>query len=357
MNIAPYCPTLPIRPSTSFLQNLRKTPGRKLGWKGFKTYNSPAIAIYHIQTPLDSYHGIITLTSVDDFLTSKVLPHEKTLVKREKSTLHRLQQNQGMYKPILLTYHPNEDIDRRSRLFTIDHPPDFIYSDAHQQSRHLMWLVKDPLEQKIFQKLFKSIPYCYLADGHHRAKSIMRWQGDENAPKHILTAYFDLDEVRVSPYNRVILKGLRANSNFEKRIKKYVKILHHRSEPPQQKGTLLIVMNHKTLYCRWRKSVLKKAAENHPALLDTFLLNEFLLKKALGLKKIRSNRDIAYIEGQGGVGKVLQKVQEHSDHIGFCLFPILEKDFVACSKASLMLPPKSTWFRPRLPGGLICQRF
>ncbi len=357
MKIAPFCPTLPKNPSLQFFKNLRDQPPSKIGWKGFKTQKRPSLVVYHIQTPLDSYHGIIALTSREDFANLHVLPHEKTLVKREKATLARLQKNRGMYKPILVTYPQHDEINEQSRLFAIENEPDFVYEDPLSKSRHVLWLVKEGSLIKSFKHLFRSVPFCYLADGHHRAKSMLRWPSSKQRPQHILTAYFDLDEVRVSPYNRLILNGLRKVRDLEQALSRYVKILDRGRTPPRQKGTFLVVTNHATWLCAWRKSVLNQAIKSNPHLLDTYLLNEYVLKKVLGLKKIRSNKSIEYIEGQGGVTRMSQKVAESQDHLGFCLYPILEEDFVGCSHGSLMLPPKSTWFRPRLTGGLICQRF
>ena len=176
MQIRPFIASLPKNPSPQFFKTVRKLDSSRINWQDFHTTSTESFIIYHLQTPLHTFRGIVALTAIDDFANFRVLPHEKTLLKKEVRTLARLRRNKGMYKPILLTYQPNDSVSELCMLTAIDSDPDYIYEDDTAQSRHLMWLVKDAKTQKILQQEFQKIDRCYLADGHHRAKSLLRWR-------------------------------------------------------------------------------------------------------------------------------------------------------------------------------------
>ncbi len=201
------------------------------------------------------------------------------------------------------------------------------------------------------------IDRSYLADGHHRAKSLLSWSKKRGAPSHVLTAYFNFDEVHVSPYNRVVLNGLKLAPDAIVQINQFAIEVDQSNLPPAAKHEFLAIYRGQSKRYRWKTKTLQKAARKNPQLLDSYLINRFVLKRIFGLKKIRENNQIVYMEGLGGTANVVKKVMEHDNNVGFCLFPISEQDFVNSSQSFKMLPAKSTWFQPRLPSGLIIQRF
>ena len=357
MHILPFKPFLPRHPKHKLFKQIRSLSKDQLTKKTFHHISKPALVLYHIQTPLRTFRGLVCLTALEDLKTGKIAPHEKTLAHREKLTLQGLMEKKGMYKPVLITYPRSASVDQSMRLVAIENDADYIYLDKSASIRHVIWIITDKQLIQKLQQQFMFVEHSFLADGHHRANGMLRWYEDKTGPQEILTAYFDFEQVTVSPYHRIVKQGKILQPDFDKRVNELAFEVKNGNPIPTQKHEFLMMTNDRSQKFKWKDSTLQKAARKGIELLDADILNEFVLRKIFGIKKVTKSDQIIYVEGDGGIGKVQRSVATDKSNVGFCLFPISEQDFVNASLASKTLPPKSTWFQPRLTSGLIMHKF
>ncbi|MEL7020316.1 MAG: DUF1015 family protein, partial [Bacteroidota bacterium] len=228
---------------------------------------------------------------------------------------------------------------------------------------HTFWKVSDADEIEYIQQLFQDkIPATYIADGHHRTSTLallnrrMKKEQPDKQYNQLLSAFFPTTELEVLDFNRVI-DGLEevSLSTFMAKIAQLFNIeILAAPVKPKRKYQILMYVNREWFLLTWRKKVLKKIDKNKPeALLDANLLNEKVLRDICDIEDIRTGTQVYYIEGPKGVEGVRRKVLKKSDSVGFCLYPVDLQDLMRVADHGRSMPPKSTWFEPRIKNGLI----
>ncbi len=327
----------------------------------FKQRKQDGMYIYRIDEARRSYTGLLSLASMEEYEQGHIKVHEHTLATKEQRQIQLLMHRRAVVKPVLLTYPAVEDITRLLKKHMKEKDPFVHYYFEDEDEHHWVWEIKDEKSLGKLQQLFvEQVPVAYIADGHHRtaAMSRLRKQAeDEGLPAcydYLLTAFFPTNELDVFEFNRVatdmdqlspagLMARLSALANIEP-LQKY--------EAPRQKHEWLLYLQNEWFRLRWRPEALAAYAEEE-VVLDVSLLNELVLQKLLNIKDPRTDARLKYVEGPRGIDVFEQMVQKSENRLGFVLFPVAMEDFLHIADAGKVLPPKSTWFEPRMRNGLL----
>jgi uncharacterized protein (DUF1015 family) len=330
------------------------------GW--YKQMES-SICIYQIAAKGHIHTGVLALNDIHDFDQGKIKKHEKTLTKREEEYFELLCRWKAVIKPVLLTFAPNPDLTTWINAYLSVHTSSFNIAIPEYDEVHSYWLVTDPSKITDIKAIFEKIPAVYIADGHHRTTAIanMHKRTDEEKQgldfSHLFAAYFPDDQLDILGYHRVVaLDNEAAAEQFIVSIKdKFGLVVLQEPRLPLHKREVIVV--YQGQFYALDFSVHNPKSEAFPAVhdsytLDTALLNDLVFNDILGVENVRSDKRITYLDGASGWTGMLQTTQQDHKKIGFLLFPVAIGDLYHLSDQGDSLPPKSTWFEPRIRSGL-----
>ncbi|MEE9439044.1 MAG: DUF1015 family protein [Saprospiraceae bacterium] len=332
----------------------------------FRKSSQESIYVYQLKTENRVHKGIITSTEIGDFINGKVLKHENTLAAKEQIMMNLMLQNKAMVKPVLLAYDNVIEIDAFiNKIISTENPFFEINFDTNQEV-HTIWQVTDGDVVNVVSQYFKNkVPHCYIADGHHRVKTSIllhtaNKSNDQLGAKldNVLSIYFSWDELAVYDYNRCIdVFQNHSPLQFMASLSQYFKIKPiKRAKRPKQKHEMTMVMYGEWYRLRIKPSILANHSDE-VVLFDTFILNEYVLKAILGIENAREDIRIHYLDGVAGPEGMENLVAKKETRVGFCLFPINYSDIKIIADNDKTLPPKSTWFEPRIKNGIIIKDF
>lgn len=321
-----------------------------------------ALYIYQIETKTGRHTGLVSLNEVEDFFAGKVRKHEATLGERENHQLELFLRWDAVLKPILLTYPPVAAINDWLEEYARKHRP-VLRAHFKANGRHRIWAVHNERDIGKIQELFsKHVHRVYIADGHHRTSTMaLLHEQREKYPAydfdHLFCAFFPTNQLDILDYNRVVEmpKGM-SGGRFVALISRLFDI-----EPlstarrPADKHEITMFFRKEWYALHWRAEILQKAAlEQKNVVLDATLLNEQVLGDILHIRDVRSDARVSYIDGSKGI-EGLKKAAQRRNRVGFALYPVHIADLMRLADAGENLPPKSTYFEPRLKSGLIVQ--
>jgi uncharacterized protein (DUF1015 family) len=312
---------------------------------------APAYYVLAIDTT-HRHLGLVALTDVHDLLDGHIKKHEKTLAAREAQYFDLLQEWRAVIKPVLLAY---ADRERRMTAWITEFannraPVMSMFFDKTQET-HTLWAITEPEDQAAVAQLMSEVSSVYIADGHHRTTTIARMYQDDGAGSgldfsHIYSAYFAADQLSILGYHRVVGVAVEQDHLLEQLKTHFeVAVVADDVAPTQTHEILMLRSGQQALMLRWKGT--------DPHALDAQLLNELILQPVLGIEDARTDKRIKYVEGTKGVQGVRAALTD--DSVGFVLHPIAFDTMAAISDQGGTLPPKSTWFEPRLKSGLIVQ--
>ncbi len=304
--------------------------------------------------------GLVGCASVDDYWNDKIKKHEKTRKEKEEDRCNHIRYTNAHTGPIFLTYRDNEEINSIVANHLTSTPVyDFISEDnVHQK----VWVIKDNETIDKIQKIFNSVDCFYVADGHHRsaAAAIVGKERQKANPNHkgdeeynfFLAVLFPASHLMIMDYNRVV-KDLNGNSKeeFLEKISRVCNI-----EPvaqqykPQAKGEIGMYLQN-----QWYKLVIKPEffSSNNPVeLLDISILQNQILAPILGIDDPRTSKRIDFVGGIRGLGELERRVDSGEMAVAFAMYPTTINELMAIADAGKIMPPKSTWFEPKLKDGL-----
>jgi uncharacterized protein (DUF1015 family) len=321
---------------------------------------SPAIYLYrqrmgsHIQT------GIVAGASVDEYEADLIKKHEHTRpVKEDDRTRHidALNANTG---PVFLTYKARPAIDELVARLTAAEPTyDFVAPDGIQ---HVLWVVDDPTDRESLLAEFAKVPELYVADGHHRSAAGTRiraqrrdansaHRGDEPY-NYFLSVVFPDNQMKILDYNRVVkdLNGLDSGE-FLAKVQADFKIEAVDDGRPRERLNFGMYLEGQW----WRLRAREGSFPNDDPVnsLDVAILQNNLLAPVLGIGDPRSDERIDFVGGIRGLKELEQRVNSREWAVAFALYPTSIDQLFSVADAGLVMPPKSTWFEPKLRSGLI----
>ncbi len=303
--------------------------------------------------------GLVGCASIDDYMNNIIKKHEKTLAKKEKDRINHVNITDANTGPIFLTYRKNTAINMTVSLWMNEKEP--VYNFEADDVLQTVWVVDDTEIINRLSSLFKDIEYLYIADGHHRCASAVKvgqmrreenpnYTGNEEFNYFLAVAFPD-NELEIMDYNRVVkdLNGMssdeflsRVFENFE--IKKENEPYH-----PTERHTFGMYLDKEWYSLKAKKSVIN---ENDPvARLDVSILQESLLEPILGIQDPKNDSRIDFVGGIRGLGE-LERRAKTDMRLAFSMYPTTTDDLIAIADAGKIMPPKSTWFEPKLLSGL-----
>jgi uncharacterized protein (DUF1015 family) len=326
----------------------------------FLSDKTPHFYIYRLIMGEQSQTGIAATFSVEDYNKNIIRKHEKTRKEKEEDRTNHIITTEAQTGPVFLTYRGvssiNEVVDKAAK--EVDPVYDFTAEDG---IRHTIWIFPDEYKALIVKEIAK-VKNLYIADGHHRAASAGRAQKfeRENNPHHIgmeeynffLAVLFPAEQLKIFPYNRVVsdLNGM-SKDEFFKKISESFYIEKNNFSVPNESKTFSMYFEGKWYFIKPNKNILPSAkiSEN----LDVSILQNYLLKPVLGIDDPRTDSRIDFIGGIKGAAELERIVNSGKAAAAFSLFPVSVEDLIKISDAGEIMPPKSTWFEPKLRDGLL----
>jgi len=328
----------------------------------YKEESEEDIYVYDIITPTRLYSGVLTCIDIHDYIDGKIMPHESTLSAKERDMTSLFLERNAMIKPVLLSYKKNNTIEQ-------------IVSDAHSakpfyeveigNERHVLYKLNNKDVLKKLSETFKyDVSKAYIADGHHRcATSAKLYQASNeeaqsNAHKKFLCVLFPFDQLVIHDYNRIVdIVNIISPTMFMARISRLCEIKPlPKAAKPKRKFEMTMYILGEWYLLRWKNAVVTKYAIQS-VILDGAILNREVLNKILDIKDVREDPRLKYVEGIAGVEGVVSKADKSLFRIAFCIYPVQMSEIVQIAEVHKTLPPKSTWFEPRIKNGLIGKAF
>jgi uncharacterized protein (DUF1015 family) len=301
--------------------------------------------------------GVVGCVHVDDYERDVIRKHEKTRQDKEDDrTRHVLTLNANA-EPVFLTYRGRPEIDGLVEGISAGSPPLYDFT-APDGVRHTVWTVPDP---ETLAGAFGGVPVAYVADGHHRSASAWRAGKELRAknPTHrgdeeynwFLAVLFPDDQLRILPYNRVVrdLQG-QTPAQVLDRLGALGTLNPTRDPSPERSGVFGIYLDG-----QWYRLELDPRGIDHSdpiASLDVSLLQDRVLAPILGIGDPRTDKRVDFVGGIRGTGELQRRVDSGEMAIAFSLHPTSLEQLMAVSDAGQVMPPKSTWFEPKLRSGL-----
>ncbi len=324
----------------------------------YKELGKESLFVYRIKNGDRSHVGILTLTDVKEMSKRNVMKHEKTLAAKEQQMMHLIIQRNALVKPVLLGYKSNSQIKKIVHAVTKEKPLLNIPFKAEDEV-HTVWQIKDENTVSGLVKAFSKIKKAYIGDGHHRSTTIKLLSQSKELGKDaqrfklFYTAYFPFEELRICDYNRAVdINEIMSIPEFIVGLSKYFDITPiDGPQKPKKKHHVTTYIDGNWYRLKWRAAYLPGGKKK--ILLDSALLNKHIFGTILGIKDVRVDTRISYFGGTQPLGKIENAVRKMGKGIGFCIYPVSVKELTALADSGETLPPKSTWFLPRLRSGVI----
>lgn len=310
-------------------------------------------------------YGLVVGASVDDYLTGKIKKHELTRKEKEVDRMHHIEINNANIEPVFLSFPTNEVLERVIAQTAKTQPEyDFVSEDG---IGHTLWCISDDAVINEITEAFAKIPYLYIADGHHRTAAAAH-VGEEKAkadPNHtgkeeynyLLAVCFPESHLKVMDYNRVVkdLNGLTDEEFLKKVGEKFV---------VEDKGTEIYppaALHNFSLYLggKWYSLTAKEGTydDNDPiGVLDVKISSDYILRDILNIVDLRTDKRIDFVGGIRGLGELKDRVDSGEMKMALALYPVTMRQIIDIADSGNIMPPKATWFEPKLRSGLIIHK-
>ncbi|MBP5473305.1 MAG: DUF1015 domain-containing protein, partial [Bacteroidales bacterium] len=331
------------------------------GW--LKQDAEPHFYIYAQTMNGRTQYGIVGCASVDDYLNGIIKEHELTRPDKEEDRMVHIRINNANMEPVFFAYPAVEEIDAIVKDITDNQEPeyDFVSSDGFG---HHFWVIEDAETNNKIEKLFaEKVPYTYVADGHHRtaAAALVGKEKRTQNPDYdgteefnfFMAVHFPDNQLKIIDYNRVIkdLNGL-SNEDFINSLSKSFDV--EKVGPEIYKPSKLHEFS-MYLDSNWYRMNAHDDTydDNDPiGVLDVTILTEQILAPLLDIQDLRRSKRIEFVGGIRGLGELKRRVDSGEMKVAFALYPVSMKQLITIADSGNIMPPKTTWFEPKLRSGL-----
>ncbi len=320
---------------------------------------SPFYYLYELVMEGRAQTGIVACASVDDYSCGVIARHENTREEKEQDRIRHVDVTNAHTGPIFLAYRSQEELNGLVALEKKKTPLyDFISEDG---ICHRVWKIEDPQKAEEIHRIFSGIPRVYIADGHHRAASAVKvaamrreanpsWTGNEEF-NYFLSVLFPDDQLMIMPYNRVVqdLNGL-TREEFLKKTERYFVVTERgrKAFSPEQKGQVGMYLDGIWYQLDARPEI---CTDDPVKGLDVSILQDRILGPLLGIGDPRTDSRIRFVGGIRGLSE-LERLVDSGAAVAFSMYPTSIRELFEVADAGLLMPPKSTWFEPKLRSGL-----
>lgn len=330
----------------------------------FVTEESACYYLYELTMQGRSQTGIVGCASVDDYVSGVIKKHENTRPEKEEDRIRHVETCEAQTGPIFLAYRENDKITSIQNEKKKEKPLYAFVSD--DGIRHRVWRIWEEDLIRRISAIFQGISDIYIADGHHRAASAVRvgirrraahpcYTGEEEF-NYVLSVLFSDRELMILDYNRVVgdLNGY-TEQEFLQSLEQEFFVEKAGDVPykPERKGRIGMYLNH-----RWYRLQKKERGEPQTPVeaLDVTVLQESVLSPILKIQDPKTDPRIQFVGGIRGLGE-LERLVDKNGGVAFSMYPTSMEELFAVADAGLLMPPKSTWFEPKLRSGLFIHRF
>lgn len=328
-------------------------------------HQSPESSYYilEITSGNKKHSGLIVSLDINDYSKGKIVKHEKTIASSEQEMLKMLLHRGAMVKPVLLCHPEIKEISKEIQKLKKKKGPFLALSTTVGPHEYNLYQVSQKDGEELAQLYKSMVPKVYIADGHHRCSTgekLYNLQGDKKGKdySHILAALFPFDQLDILDYNRIV--QLPYNLKLTRFIAELSKVCDvqyiGKPEKPQRKHDITMCLQDEWYLLTWKDAVLKKY-KKMPAVLDAALLDKEILEILLEIKDVRTDGRVDYVSGDQGPERVEEKARSSDHHVGFCIYPVQFDELVKVSDSGGTLPPKSTWFEPRMINGFVVKAY
>jgi len=340
---------------------------RKFQEKGWLVEDSDDYLYIYAQTMNGkTQYGLVACASVQDYLDGIILKHELTRPDKEEDRKKHVRVTNANMEPVFFSYPANAGVDSIVSAVVSDNAPEYDFVTIDGIGHHF-WVIRDKKIIDELISLFAGIPYVYVADGHHRTAAAAL-VGDEKKlsnPNHkgteeynyFLAVHFPDDQLTIIDYNRVVkdlnghskeefIEKIKANFNLEEKGTEIVK--------PMQLHDFSMYLDGK-----WYALTAKQGTYNDHdpiGVLDVTILSNQLLDPVLGIKDLRRDKRIDFIGGIRGLEELERRVDSGKMAVAFALYPVSMKQLIDIADSGNIMPPKTTWFEPKLRSGLVVHK-
>ena len=329
-----------------------------------KEDETPCIYIYRQIMNGRSQTGLVGCTAIDDYINNIIKKHELTRADKEADRINHVDYCDANTGPIFLTYRENESISKIIESWKAEHAP--VYDFVSEGVSNTVWVIDCPETITAITQKFAAVDYLYIADGHHRAASAVRvgkmrreqnpsYTGEEEF-NFFLAVLFPSDELEIMDYNRV-MKDLNGNTSeeFIAKISEVfeVETVGTDAYKPEAKHTFGMLLDG-----TWYKLTAKDGTYDptDPVdQLDVSILQKNVIAPIFGIEDPRTDKRIDFIGGIRGLGELERRVNTDMK-IAFSMYPTTLDDLMDIADAGQIMPPKSTWFEPKLMSGLFIHK-
>ena len=312
--------------------------------------DEPSVYFYRLRMDRHTQTGLAACFSLDEYDRDVIKKHERTRRDKEDDRTRHMVALRAQTGPVFLTYRANADVDRIAAAVTATAPLfDFTAPD---EVHHTLWRVGGAERDRLVSA-FRGIPSLYIADGHHRAASAARARTElpaSDEAKTMLAVAFPHDQVSILPYNRTVtdLGGLTPVEFLEAIRERFE--MEAGPAVPARRGDIAMYFQGGWHTVRPR---VPPDASNPIAALDVSVLQESLLAPVLKIADVRTDKRIEFVGGARGPRELQRLVDSGKAAVAFSLYPVSVSDLMDVSDAGEIMPPKSTWFEPKLRDGLL----
>lgn len=322
------------------------------GW--LKKEDKPCFYLYELTMDGRKQTGIAASTSIDDYVNDQIKKHEFTRPAKEQDRINHIKACDANTSPIFLSYRQPQAMQHLVEEWKAKHAVVYDFTKYHGVT-HRLWVVDDEATVAQMVALFAQVPALYIADGHHRAASAVkvglekRAQGQASAESdYFLSIIFPEQELKILEYNRVI--NVTPPADFLDRLAKIFTIQPTSETKSQQKGEFKLYFQN-----QWYTLTLDESLRPMDAVegLDVAVLQKYVIEDIFGIMDVRTDARIDFVGGIRGSEELARLVDSGDFQVAFALYPTSMQDLLAVADDNQIMPPKSTWFEPKLLSGLL----
>ena len=339
-------------------------------WKDLGWLNQDPEEHYYIYAQTmqgRTQYGIAMCCHFEDYLSGAIKKHELTRPDKEEDRMIHVRNQKANIEPVFFTYPDDAEIDAIVESVVKENEPDYDFTSMEGFGHHF-WVIRDQEKNQRLTELFAQIPALYVADGHHRTAAAARVGQEcmEQNPNHtgeeeycyFLAVTFPASQLRIIDYNRVVrdLNGLTPEELLSRLEESFV------VEPKGKTLYRPAALHNFAMYLEgnWYSLTAKEGTynDNDPiGVLDVTVLSDLVLDKILDIKDLRTSKRIDFVGGIRGLGELMRRVDSGEMKVAFALYPVSMQQLIDIADTGNIMPPKTTWFEPKLRSGVVIHTF
>lgn len=344
-DLSPYDPKVYQKAAENFQDFLAK------GW--LVKEQQPLLYLYELTMNGRSQTGLVATTSIDDYTSGKIKKHEFTRPEKEVDRIKHIQACDANTSPIFLSYRDEEHIQCLISQWQAQKAPVYDFTSYHEV-QHRVWVIDDSAIIADLTAAFDEVPALYIADGHHRTESAVKVGLEKRANSeqssesdYFLSIIFPESQLAIWEYNRVL--NVELPQDFFSQLEQAFDVAISDVKKPVAQGQIQLYLDSK-----WYTLTIKEAVIPTDAVgrLDVSILQKQVFEKIFGIMDIRTDKRIDFIGGIRGPEELERLVDSGQWRLAFSMYPTQMEDLLAVADAGEIMPPKSTWFEPKLLSGL-----